>query len=206
MKKLILCLSILSMFSLYAENIKVIENKTISSIDISDTLHIGYGSKISKVIMDTENSMIKSIILEGTAFIQDYSFISKCKNLETLVMNDIKIDNLSFLEKCKNLKILSFDSVSFIKFPEINQMENLEYLGITNCNLKDFSILTNHKDKLKYINLNNNKILKLPRLRSNDKALYFVYGNNQISSKGKRIIATKNFMDKLPDEYKLYIR
>ena len=52
----------------------------------------------------------------------------------------------------------------------------------------------------------NNKIVKLPRLRSNDKALYFVYGNNQISSKGKRIIATKNFMDKLPDEYKLYIR
>ena len=127
------------MFSLYAENIKVIENKTISSIDISDTLHIGYGSKISEVIMDTENTTIKSIILEGTAFIQDYSFISKCKNLETLVMNDIKVTDLSFLEKCKNLKILSFDSVSFIKFPEINKMENLDYLGITNCNLEQLA-------------------------------------------------------------------
>lgn len=112
----------MSSFSLSAENVKFIVGSQSSVVETGDELYIGYGSKVSDIIFENENPNIKKIVIEGAAFIHDYSFISKCEKLEILVLNDVKLDNLDFLEPCKNLRILALDSVSFKQFtlPKVN--------------------------------------------------------------------------------------
>lgn len=100
----------MSSFSLSAENVKFIVGSQSSVVETGDELYIGYGSKVSDIIFENENPNIKKIVIEGAAFIHDYSFISKCEKLEILVLNDVKLDNLDFLEPCKNLRILALDS------------------------------------------------------------------------------------------------
>jgi hypothetical protein len=101
-KKFLYLLFWVTLWQLHGETIYIVDNNLTSSIEVFDELSIGYGSKISKVIIENENFSIKKVILEGTAFIKDFSFLSQCKNLEVLVMNDIKIDNLFFWNDAKN--------------------------------------------------------------------------------------------------------
>lgn len=141
----------------------------IETIEITDTLHLGYGGKISSVKILNDAKNIKTIKLEGTAFITDFNFITQCENLEVLILNDVSIDNLTFLESCSNIKVISCDSVKINKYPDFSKLKNLEFLSITNSGLTDIKNFTIHGENLSYINLSYNKINTLPKLRSGDK-------------------------------------
>lgn len=207
MKKLLLLITFfISLFSLSAEKIKFVVGSQSSLVESGDELYIGYGSKVSDIIFENENPNIKKIVIEGAAFIHDYSFISKCKNLEILVLNDVKLDTLDFLESCKNLRILALDSVSFNQFTDFRKLESLEYLGMTNCNLSNFNILTEHASSLRYINLTHNKIVKFPVLNSKDKAIYFISESDVLKTKDKRFVFSNNLLQRLPMEYTCYLR
>lgn len=207
MKKLLLLITFfMSSFSLSAENVKFIVGSQSSVVETEDELYIGYGSKVSDVMFENESPDIKKIVIEGAAFIHDYSFISKCEKLEILVLNDVKLDNLDFLEPCKNLRILALDSVSINQFIDFRKLEELEYLGMTNCNLSNFDFVTNHGRSLRYLNLTHNKILKLPALKSKDKTIYFLSESAVLKSKDKRFIFDDDLFSLLPMEYACYLR
>ena len=104
-------------------------------MEINDVLVLGYGNKVSEIKFENDVPKVSKIILEGTAFLKDYSFISSCKNLEVLVMNDITIDNFDFLSSCKKVKILALDSVKCNQLPNISEFNKLEYFAFTNSNL-----------------------------------------------------------------------
>ena len=140
MKKIFLVylLSILSL-SLYAEKVNLIYDNSTEWVDVGDEFLMSYGSKVTEIKFESENPDIRKIVLEGNAFLKDYSFIAECKNLQVLVINDASVKDFSFLENCRSLKIIAFDSVKFEKMVDLRKLENLEYIAFTNCALSEFS-------------------------------------------------------------------
>lgn len=205
-RKLIFCFLLSVTVSLYAEKIILKIHDSFKTVDTEDSFYLGYGSKVSKVKFESSNPKITKIILEGTAFIHDYSFISKCKNLEILEMNDISMENLDFLAECKKLKIIAFDSVHLEKLPDLRNFESLEYFAMTNCNLTDCEKLLNHCENLKFVNICHNKISKLPEIKSDDRSVYLLSGNNIKKSKYKNYNFEADVFKILPKEYSEYIR
>ena len=110
-KYFILCLLFFGTLSLYAEKVSLKVNNSFQTIEVNDELFLGYGNRVSEIKFENDVPNVSKIILEGTAFLKDYSFISSCKNLEVLVMNNITVDNFDFLLSCKQLKVLALDSI-----------------------------------------------------------------------------------------------
>lgn len=192
--------------ALHAEKVLLKNNNSWGSIEVDKVLSVGYGSKVSEIKFESENPKITEIILEGTAFIKDYSFIAECKELEVIVINDVPIENLDFLKSCKRLNVIAFDGVNLKKFPDLSNFENLEYFAMTNCNLKEFSDVMNHGKKLSFVNLCHNRISKFPKPKLNDDALYFVLGNPATSSNFKNYIFDEDITKKLPERFVRYVR
>lgn len=205
-KRTCFCLMMIFSWQLFAENVFLRNNATLETVAVENSLSLGYGSKVSEIRFENKNPKITKITLEGTAFIQDYSFIAECKELEILVLNDVTVENLEFLSSCKQLRILVLDSVPVKKLPNFARLENLEYIAMTNCNITDFSNILCHGEKLRFVNLCHNKLSELPHLDSKDKVMYFVAGNPVTTSKYKNYIFDEEIQKKLPDEFLCYIR
>lgn len=205
-KYFILCLLFFGTLSLYAEKVSLKVNNSFQTIEVNDELFLGYGNRVSEIKFENKVSGVSKIILEGTAFLKDYSFISSCKNLEVLVMNNITVDNFDFLLSCKQLKVLALDSIKCNQLPYINEFKKLEYFALTNSDLELCDSFINHGQKLKFINLSYNKISKLPKLNSDDNSLYFVTGNLVKPVEQKNYIFCDDISKNLPKEFMEYIR
>lgn len=192
--------------SLYAEKTILNDDGSLDVVETEGTFYLGYGSKVSEVKFGSNSPKITKIILEGTAFIHDYSFIAECKNLEVLVLNTISTENLDFLSKCKKLRVIAFDGVHATKLPNLANLENLEYFAMTNCDLTSCSATLKHGKNLKFINLCHNKISELPKTSSGDNALYFVFGNIIKTSKYKNYNFDSDIRKRLAEEFWAYIR
>ena len=192
--------------SLYAEKTILNDDGSLDVVETEGTFYLGYGSKVSEVKFGSNSPKITKIILEGTAFIHDYSFIAECKNLEVLVLNTISTENLDFLSKCKKLRVIAFDGVHATKLPNLANLENLEYFAMTNCDLTSCSATLKHGKNLKFINLCHNKISELPKPSSGDNALYFVSGNIIKTSKYKNYNFDSDIRKRLAEEFWAYIR
>ena len=192
--------------SLYAEKTILNDDGSLDVVETEGTFYLGYGSKVSEVKFGSNSPKITKIILEGTAFIHDYSFIAECKNLEVLVLNTISTENLDFLSKCKKLRVIAFDGVHATKLPNLANLENLEYFAMTNCGLTSCSATLKHGKNLKFINLCHNKISELPKPSSGDNALYFVSGNIIKTSKYKNYNFDSDIRKRLAEEFWAYIR
>lgn len=207
MKKIILTyLLLLSIFSLYAEKVTLKSSNSSEIVEVGEMLYLGYGSNVSEIMFMDKNPKISRIILEGTAYIKDYSFIAQCSELESIVINDVSLEDIDFLLPCKKLRIIALDSVSLKKLSDLKDFVNLEYLALTNCNLTDCSKFLSHGNNLKYINLCHNKISKFPKIKSNDKTKYFVFGNKVSNFRSENYIFDADLSQKLPEEFVRYIR
>ncbi|MBQ8679843.1 MAG: hypothetical protein IJ530_08760 [Treponema sp.] len=195
--------------SLYAEKTILNDDGSLDVVETEGTFYLGYGSKVSEVKFGSNSPKITKIILEGTAFIHDYSFIAECENLEVLVLNTIMTENLNldFLSKCKKLRVIAFDGVVHAtKLPNLANLENLEYFAMTNCGLTSCSATLKHGKNLKFINLCHNEISELPKPSSGDNALYFVSGNIIKTSKYKNYNFDSDIRKRLAEEFWAYIR
>ena len=199
-------LMFISAFLVYAESVNLRTGNVFDTVEVNEILSIGYGSKVSEIQFESRSPKITTIALEGTAFITDYSFIGECKALEVLIMNTISLKNMDFLKSCKKLKILALDSVSVAQLPDFSDLENMEYIAFSNCNLTDFHEFTHHAENLRFINLRYNKISILPKLEKNDRAMYFLSGNEIMTSSCKNFIFDQDIRQKLPEEFRQYIR
>ena len=205
-KYFMLCLLFLGTLSLSAEKVSLKINNSYQTMEVNDVLFLGYGNKVSEIKFEGDVPKVSKIILEGTAFLKDYSFISSCKNLEVLVMNDITIDNFDFLLSCKKIKILALDSVKCNQLPNISEFNKLEYFALTNSNLESCDTLVVHGQNLRFINLSYNKISKLPKLKSDDNTIYFIAENPIKTADQKNYIFDYDISKNLPKEFMEYIR
>ena len=199
-------LMFISAFSVYAESVNLRTGNVFDAVEVNEILSIGYGSKVSEIQFESRSPKITTIALEGTAFIEDYSFIGKCKELEVLIMNTVSLKNMDFLKSCKKLKVLALDSVSVEKLPDFRELENAEYIAFSNCNLTDIREFTHHAEKLRCIDLRYNKISMLPQLEKKDRAMYFLSGNEIMASNCKNFIFDEDIYQKLPEEFRQYVR
>lgn len=206
-KSFILIIFLFFISNIYAEKvfISLKNSKDVQILEINEVLSIGYNSYASEIKFENDNPNIKQISLLGTKFISDYSFIEKCKNLEVIILNDISLDNLDFLEKLETLKVISCDNVYIKKLPSLKKIKNLEFFSFTNSNLTDCKKIMNHESKLKFVNLNFNQIWQLPKIKFNDKTIYFVEKNKITYSPYKNYIF-ENTYQYLPKKYFEYLK
>lgn len=206
-RKIIIALVLLQVsFLAFAENVKFITGKNSEIKEVGTELYIGYGSKVSQIEFENKNPEIKSITIEGAAFLKDLSFIKNCKKLEVLVMNNMSVKDTSFLYGLPNLKVIAFDSVEIKTLPNLSKIKNLEYISLTNCGLTKYDGLTSHAKKLKFVNLAYNSISELPAPKKADKAIYFVTGNKITTSDYSNYYFGSDYVSKLPQELAKFVR
>ncbi len=206
-KKIIIALMLLQVSFLgFAENVKFITGKNSEIKKIGTELYVGYGSNVSQIKFENKNPGIKSITIEGAAFLEDLSFIKNCKKLEVLVMNNMSVKDTSFLYELPNLKVIAFDSVEIKTLPNLSKFKNLEYISLTNCGLTKYDGLTSHAKKLKFVNLAYNSISELPAPKKSDKVIYFVTGNKITTSDYSNYYFGSDYVSKLPQDFAKFVR
>ncbi|MDR1317898.1 MAG: hypothetical protein LBK13_13610, partial [Spirochaetales bacterium] len=103
---------------------------------------------------------LQSIILDKTAFIEDYSFLRDAHGLRKLVIVGVASEiDLSFIKYLPDLEMMViFGNIgSGIKL-DLSYNVRLEYLAFCNGSLESFPEILNVPKTLRYLNLINNKI------------------------------------------------
>lgn len=111
----------------------------------------------------------------------DLKIISSLIKLETLVIIDIKINNLSDLFNFENLKKLTLRGCFIEDITPLKSLNFLTYLDLSSNEISDLTILKNFK-RLSHLGLRNNKIFDISPIANliNIKTLFL--WNNQISN------------------------
>lgn len=73
--------------------------------------------------------------------LQDWSVIGRMTNLQTLTISGIYIDDFSFLEKCKNLKRLYLHHTNFSDCRLLLELHNLKEVNLCFCPLEHTEVL-----------------------------------------------------------------
>jgi Leucine-rich repeat (LRR) protein len=107
---------------------------------------------------------LQSIILDKTAFIEDYSFLRDAHGLRKLVIVGVASEiDLSFIKYLPDLEmIVIFGNIGKGVKLDLSYNSRLEYLAFCNGSLESFPEILNVPPTLRYLNLINNKIRFLP--------------------------------------------
>lgn len=112
------------------------------------------------------------------------SEISQLKSVETLHINGSEITNLNFIVKSVNIQYLILDDNKIDDISTIEKLKDLREFSACHNNIKDISVLSK-LTKLEYINVYDNEIENLPdfsncpKLREiNLQHNQFIYNNN----------------------------
>jgi hypothetical protein len=107
---------------------------------------------------------LETVVFGNIAKLSDLSFLAETPRLKRLFTNfiDESID-WSFIEQLPDLEVLHIETyrkptVSI----DLKNNKRLEYIGFKSGALESFPTLLNIPDSLRYINLENNKIVSLP--------------------------------------------
>ncbi len=116
------------------------------------------------------------------ADIEDYSDLSLLIYLESLVMENVKFDNLQMLSSLTQLKELKIHGcpISATDLSIIGTLPSLENLTLTDCSLTNISGLSTAKH-LQNLNLSNNAIKDLSALSFLDKLTTLDLNNNALT-------------------------
>lgn len=195
--------------NVFAEDVQVTfiseknNSKEIKSYDINtEVFTLGYGSSVSSIENLDKLTNLKEVQFTGTAFLNDFSFLSKCKNLEVIVLYDVSIADFNFLYSLPNLKILDTQSAKYSKMIDLTKLKKLEYIAMVNCGITSLKDFVSHGESLQYVNVSNNNIMSVDGIKSNDKAVY-ILSFNPIA---KNLFVDENIYTFLPEKFRRFIR
>lgn len=201
-------------FNLYAEKIEILfytkDNETHNiGYDVNTEIFtIEHGSYISKISNLDKLYKLKEISFNGAKFINDFSFLKNCKNIETILFTDMILNNLDFLYYLPKLKNIIMDNVDIDCNINLKKIKSLEYISLTNCNIENIDSYIKHGKCLKYVNLAFNKIKDISKISSKDKTVYILSKNliGNIETTNSNIILEDNYINYLPNEYLHFVR
>ena len=165
---------------------------------------IKYGSYTMNIEGLENLPELEAIKLEGTAFITNYSFIGKCKNLKHLVFWDDQIDDFSFLKELNNLETLTFHSCRMKSLPQISHMKKLRVFTLRSCGLKSLEEMKTLPKNLEILNLADNEFDDLKKIpKTNAKIILWC---NSIGGRNyKNYVFSDDCWNLIPEEYKKYV-
>ena len=122
----------------------------------AEFLHFEKPSYVARIEGLEHLQNLKTIVFNSTAFIKDFSFLSSCRQLETLVIINVSVQDVSFVAELPCLKHLVLEScrITSASF-DIEAHAALEYIELSYNSL---SKLPHGTGALRYLNVSYNKI------------------------------------------------
>ncbi|ALQ70985.1 internalin [Bacillus thuringiensis] len=128
---------------------------------------------------------VKSLIVveAKSKGIKDVSGLEHMKNLESLTLEEVKLENIQFISNLRQLKSLSITYGELKDIGPLAELEHLEFLTLRNNKISDLSPLSQMK-KVKMLDLNSNDIKDIKPLFTVKSLRTLTVANNQISNAG----------------------
>ncbi|PEQ52557.1 internalin [Bacillus cereus] len=128
---------------------------------------------------------VKSLIVveAKSKGIKDVSGLEYMKNLESLTLEEVKLENIQFISNLRQLKSLSITYGELKDIGPLAELEHLEFLTLRNNKISDLSPLSQMK-KIKMLDLNSNDIKDIKPLFTVKSLRTLTVANNQISNAG----------------------
>ncbi len=152
----------------------------------------------SKTYLLNENQEVIGLNL-GRCGLNDISFLTKLKDLQTLYLSANRIQNISFLAKLKNLQALFLRSNKILNISTLTTLENLQIFDLSHNQIQDISALANLQN-LKELDLSYNQIQVIFALANLQNLKELLLQENRI------IVFDKTFIDYLPHLEKLSLK
>ncbi|PRT37657.1 leucine-rich repeat domain-containing protein [Bacillus wiedmannii] len=126
---------------------------------------------------------IKSLIVveAKSKGIQDVTGLEYMTNLETLTLEEVKLENIQFISSLRQLKSLSITYGELKDIGPLAELEHIESLSLRNNKISDLSPLSQMK-KIKMLDLNSNYIKDIKPLFTVTSLKTLTLANNQISN------------------------
>ncbi|MGG0155436.1 leucine-rich repeat domain-containing protein, partial [Bacillus mycoides] len=128
---------------------------------------------------------VKSLIVveAKSKGINDVSGLEYMTNLENLMLEEVKLDNIHFISKLRKLKSVSITYGELEDIGPLAELEQMEFLTLRNNKISDVSPL-NQMKKIKMLDLNSNYIKDIKPLFTVKSLRNLTVANNQISNAG----------------------
>ncbi|MBF7155008.1 leucine-rich repeat domain-containing protein [Bacillus albus] len=126
---------------------------------------------------------VKSLIVveAKSKGIQDVSGLEYMTNLESLMLEEVTLENIQFISKLRQLKSLSITYGELNDIGPLAELEHIESLSLRNNKISDLSPLSQMK-KIKLLDLNSNYIKDIKPLFTVTSLRNLTVANNQISN------------------------
>ena len=126
---------------------------------------------------------VKSLIVveAKSKGIQDVTGLEYMTNLETLTLEEVKLENIQFISSLRQLKSLSITYGELKDIGPLAELEHIESLSLRNNKISDLSPLSQMK-KIKMLDLNSNYIKDIKPLFTVTTLKTLTVANNQISN------------------------
>ncbi|MEJ9256836.1 leucine-rich repeat domain-containing protein [Bacillus wiedmannii] len=126
---------------------------------------------------------VKSLIVveAKSKGIQDVTGLEYMTNLETLTLEEVKLENIQFISSLRQLKSLSITYGELNDIGPLAELEHIESLSLRNNKISDLSPLSQMK-KIKMLDLNSNYIKDIKPLFTVTTLKTLTVANNQISN------------------------
>ncbi|MES5942102.1 MULTISPECIES: leucine-rich repeat domain-containing protein [unclassified Bacillus cereus group] len=126
---------------------------------------------------------VKSLIVveAKSKGIKDVSGLEYMTNLENLMLEEIKLENIHFISKLRQLKSLSITYGELKEIGPLAELEHIESLSLRNNKISDLSSLSQMK-KIKMLDLSSNYIKDIKPLFTVTSLRTLTVANNQISN------------------------
>ncbi|MEI5948937.1 leucine-rich repeat domain-containing protein [Bacillus albus] len=126
---------------------------------------------------------VKSLIVveAKSKGIQDVTGLEYMTNLETLTLEEVKLENIQFISSLRQLKSLSITYGELKDIGPLAELEHIESLSLRNNKISDLSPL-NQMKKIKMLDLNSNYIKDIKPLFTVTTLKTLTVANNQISN------------------------
>ncbi|PHC65069.1 NEAT domain-containing protein [Bacillus wiedmannii] len=126
---------------------------------------------------------VKSLIVveAKSKGIQNVTGLEYMTNLETLTLEEVKLENIQFISNLRQLKSLSITYGELKEIGPLAELENIESLNLRNNKISDLSPLSQMK-KIKMLDLNSNYIKDIKPLFTVTTLKTLTVANNQISN------------------------
>lgn len=179
-------------------------SKEEKAYDKYDKKILFYKTNINRIEGLNQFNQIEELIFRYTAFITDFSFLENLNNVKILVLDMVEIDDLSFLSTMKELQGIIIQNSRFEICP-LKLGSKLEYLEFSNCSLLEIPNLVDVPCSIKIINLAYNNINSIDTPAINGNIDYIMTGN-PVKSNYPNFITESNFYEKIPFDYRKYIK
>ncbi|MGG5762441.1 leucine-rich repeat domain-containing protein [Bacillus proteolyticus] len=126
---------------------------------------------------------IKSLIVveAKSKGVKDVSGLEYMTNLENLMLEEVKVENIQFISKMRQLKSLSITYGELEDIGPLAELEHVEILSLRNNKISDLSPLS-HMKKINMLDLNSNYIKDIKPLFTVTSLRTLTVANNQISN------------------------